>query len=148
MQDRIEQEITVKAPIDRVWAAITDHLEFGRWFRASLHGPFVVGQVTKGTLSEPGHEGTPFWANVVALEAPHRFAFDWPSEADMTPDMTGPGLTTRVEFLLQTVPEGTRIVISESGFAALPKALGERMSRENAGGWAIQAERIKAHVRG
>lgn len=148
MQDRIEQEITVKASVERVWTAITDHREFGRWFKATLHGPFVAGQVTKGTLSEPGHEGTPFWAHVVTMDAPRQFAFDWPSEADMTPDMIGPGKTTRVEFVLEPLAEGMRIRISESGFAALPKALGERMLRDNAGGWAIQAERVKAHVGG
>lgn len=148
MQDRIEQAITVKAPIARVWAAITDHREFGRWFRATLHAPFVAGEVTKGTLSEPGHEGQPFWMLVVALEAPKRFAFDWPSNQDMTPTMVGPGKTTRVEFLLQEVAAGTQIVVSESGFAALPAALGPQKLRDNADGWAIQVERIKAYVGG
>ncbi len=39
MTDRIEKTIDVKAPIERVWRALTDHKEFGAWFRVKLDGP-------------------------------------------------------------------------------------------------------------
>jgi hypothetical protein len=29
--DRIEKEVTLRAPVSRVWKAITDAAEFGRW---------------------------------------------------------------------------------------------------------------------
>lgn len=148
MKDRIERAITVKAPIDRVWTALTDHREFGTWFRVRLQGPFLLGQVTRGEISEPGYEGWPFWAVPVTMEAPHLFAFDWPAEVDVTPEMRGPGRSTRVEFRLQAVEGGTRITISESGFAALPPDKALAKFRDNEGGWAIQADRIGAHVGG
>jgi len=47
MSDRIEKAIELKAPVSRVWRALTDHREFGAWFRAELEGPFVAGQVTR-----------------------------------------------------------------------------------------------------
>jgi uncharacterized protein YndB with AHSA1/START domain len=48
MSDRIEKSIELKAPVSRVWRALTDHREFGTWFRVRLDGPFVPGQVSRG----------------------------------------------------------------------------------------------------
>ena len=45
MTDRIEKTIDLKAPVSRVWRALTDHHEFGKWFRVRLEHPFVPGQV-------------------------------------------------------------------------------------------------------
>ena len=42
--DRIIKTIDLKAPVARVWQALTDHREFGRWFRVALDGPFVAGE--------------------------------------------------------------------------------------------------------
>src|SRR5882672_7151382 len=33
MTDRIEKTIELNAPVSRVWRALTDHREFGTWFR-------------------------------------------------------------------------------------------------------------------
>jgi uncharacterized protein YndB with AHSA1/START domain len=33
MTDRIEKTIELEAPVSRVWRALTDHQEFGTWFR-------------------------------------------------------------------------------------------------------------------
>jgi len=47
MSDRIEKTVELKAPVARVWKALTDHEEFGHWFRVRLDGPFVPGQVSR-----------------------------------------------------------------------------------------------------
>ena len=54
MIDRIEKRIELKAPISRVWRALTDYREFGEWFRVKLDGPFVQGQVSRGQITYPG----------------------------------------------------------------------------------------------
>jgi uncharacterized protein YndB with AHSA1/START domain len=56
MSDRIEKTIELKAPVSRVWRALTDHREFGTWFRVRLDGPFVPGQVSRGQITYPGYE--------------------------------------------------------------------------------------------
>ena len=48
--DRIEKEVVLRAPVSRVWRAITDHEEFGRWFGVKLERPFVAGQTVNGTF--------------------------------------------------------------------------------------------------
>ena len=39
MSDRIEKTVELAAPVSRVWRALTDHREFGTWFRVRLEGP-------------------------------------------------------------------------------------------------------------
>jgi len=36
MSDSIEKRIELTAPVSRVWRALTDHREFGEWFRVKL----------------------------------------------------------------------------------------------------------------
>jgi len=149
MADRIDKDITVAAPIERVWRALTDHREYGAWFRVALDGPFAVGAVTTGTTTYPGYEGWPFWCRVVTMEAPHLFVFDWPWSPDARPDAApAPSVTTRVTFRLERAGTGTRISLSETGFEALPPDRQVEKFRDNEGGWTIQMQNIRAHVDG
>ena len=59
MNDRIEKQIELKAPVSRVWRALTDYREFGQWFRVKLDGPFVQGQISRGHITYPGYEQRP-----------------------------------------------------------------------------------------
>ncbi|MGZ9811704.1 SRPBCC family protein [Pseudoroseicyclus sp. H15] len=143
MTDAVTTDIFIDAPRARVWAALADAEPFGRWFRCRFAGPFVPGERIEGTLEEPGHEGTPFWVQVTAMEPPAHFAFRWPwGEAS---DLAQ---TTLVTFRLVEEGQGTRVTITESGFDAMPEGQRATMAERNAEGWKIQAGRIKAHVEG
>lgn len=78
MSDSIHKTIFLRAPIERVWRAITDHREFGAWFRVALDSPFIVGEVTTGKMTYPGHEGAPWSSTTTRMERPNHFAFTWP----------------------------------------------------------------------
>ena len=54
MTDRIEKTIELAAPVERVWRALTDHAEFGQWFRVKLDGPFVEGRPSRGRSAARG----------------------------------------------------------------------------------------------
>jgi uncharacterized protein YndB with AHSA1/START domain len=69
MNDRIEKPIEINAPVSRVWRALTDHREFGEWFRVKLDGPFVPGQVSRGHITYPGYEHLRWEATVQKMEA-------------------------------------------------------------------------------
>src|SRR6202011_176539 len=56
MNNRIEKRVELNAPVSRVWRALTDHREFGEWFRVKIDGPFVPGQVSRGQITYPGYE--------------------------------------------------------------------------------------------
>lgn len=146
MTDRIEKTIELNAPIERVWRALTDHVEFGQWFRVKLDGPFVLGEASSGRIIYPGYEHLAWEAGIVAMERPHLFAFTWhPYAVDPDVDYSAEP-PTRVEFRLEPTPAGTRLTVTESGFDALPAHRRELALRSNDGGWAEQVRNIKAHV--
>jgi uncharacterized protein YndB with AHSA1/START domain len=142
MSNRIEKTIELNAPIEKVWRALTDHNEFGEWFRVKLDGPFVPGEVSSGHITYPDYEHLKWEARIKQMEAPRLFSFTWhPYAIDPAVDYSKE-TPTLVEFRLEPTPKGTRLVLVESGFDAVP---GDRM-RKNDGGWTEQMKNIQAHV--
>jgi uncharacterized protein YndB with AHSA1/START domain len=78
MNDRIEKRIELKAPVSRVWRALTDYREFGQWFGVELDGPFVPGEVSRGHITHPGYEHVKWEAVVEKMEPEQLFSFTWP----------------------------------------------------------------------
>lgn len=148
MADRIEKSIDIAAPPERVWRALTDHEEFGAWFRVRLDGPFAVGETSRGHITYPGYEHLKWQATVTAMEAPRRFAFTWhPYAVDPDRDYSDEP-PTLVEFRLEPAETGTRLTVIESGFDAIPAARRDEALRMNEGGWEEQVGNVKAHVEG
>ena len=147
MQDRIEKSIDLKAPPPRVWRALTDHNEFGEWFRVKLDAPFAVGEVSRGRVTYPGYEGLKWEATVIAMERERRFAFEWCPYTDHEDRDFASAPKTLVEFRLEPTVNGTRLLISESGFDNLPDDP-RRVDalRQNTQGWDEQAKNVAAHV--
>jgi len=146
MSDRIEKRIEVKAPVSRVWRALTDHREFGEWFRVKLDGPFVPGQISRGQISYPGYEHIKWVAVVQAMEPERLFSFTWhPYAVDRTVDYSKE-TPTLVEFRLEKIPNGTLLVVTESGFDKIRSARRLEAFRMNEGGWTQQLKNIEAHV--
>jgi uncharacterized protein YndB with AHSA1/START domain len=147
MQDRIEKVVELAAPVARVWRALTNHEEFGTWFRCALNAPFAVGEVARGVTTYPGYEGMRWEALVVAMEPERLFAFEWcPYEHDDYRDFAS-APKTRVEFKLEPTKKGTRLTIAESGFDRIPDDKRRRDAlRSNTQGWDIQAGHIARHV--
>jgi len=146
MSDRIEKSVELKAPVARVWRALSDHREFGEWFRVNMEGPFVVGQEARGQITYPGYEHVTWKATVVQMDEPHVFAFTWHPygiEADRDYSAETP---TRVEFRLEPNGDGTRLTLVESGFDKVPAERRDLAFRMNDGGWTQQMDNIRAHV--
>lgn len=75
--DCIEKQIELKAPVARVWRALTDHKEFGEWFRVNLETPFVPGETTRGNITYPGCEHLVMEVVVDTMEPERLFSFRW-----------------------------------------------------------------------
>lgn len=167
--DRIEKRVTLKASVSRVWRAIADAREFGRWFGFTLEGEFTPGKAMRGTFDGKLDEaaiiehqkragvrpskiklppsGTSF-CTVERIEPERYFSFRWiPYGIDAEADSANEP-TTLVEFRLEPVAEGTLLTIVESGFDQVPAHRRERAFRMNEGGWAAQAENVRRYVEG
>jgi uncharacterized protein YndB with AHSA1/START domain len=144
--DRIEKQIELKAPVARVWRALTDHREFGEWFRCDLPEPFAVGRTCRGRITHPGYEHLAFEAVVQVMEPERLFSFLWhPYAVDASVDYSVEP-PTLVEFRLEKVAGGTRLEVTESGFDKLPEARRAEAFRMNDGGWTAQMKNIEEHV--
>jgi uncharacterized protein YndB with AHSA1/START domain len=146
MEDRIEKRIELKAPVSRVWRALTDHREFGAWFRVALEGPFVPGQEVRGRITWPGAEHLTMTATIQRMEPERLFSFTWhPYAIDQSVDYSSEP-PTLVEFMLEAIPGRTLLTVVESGFAALPAHRRDEAFRMNDRGWSIQVQNISQHV--
>jgi uncharacterized protein YndB with AHSA1/START domain len=146
MNDQIEKRIELKAPVARVWKALTNHEEFGAWFRVKLEGPFVPGKTSRGRITHPGYEHV-IWQAVVKEMTPEKvFSFTWhPYAVDPNVDYSQE-TPTLVEFRLQPTPQGTLLVVTESGFDKIPAHRRIEALRMNEGGWTEQMRNIEKYV--
>ncbi len=146
MDDRIEKRIELKAPVARVWRALTDYREFGEWFRVKLEGPFVPGKVSRGQVTHPGYEHLQWEAVVQKMEPEKIFSFTWhPYAVDPKADYSKE-TPTLVEFRLEKTQAGTLLVVTESGFDKIPAGRRAEAFLRNDGGWAQQVKNIESYV--
>jgi uncharacterized protein YndB with AHSA1/START domain len=144
--DRIERQIEIKAPVSRVWKALTDHKEFGQWFRVNLESPFVPGKLTRGKITYPGYEHVVMEVLVHKIDPERYFAFYWhPYAVDPAVDYSKEDRTL-VEFRLEQTTAGTLLQVTESGFDAIPASRRAEAFRMNSGGWEQQLRNIQAYA--
>ena len=147
MINSIEKRIELNAPVSRVWRALTDHREFGQWFRVNLDGPFVPGEVSRGQITYPGYEHIKWEAIVQKMEPERLFSFTWhPCAIDPNVDYSGEPATL-VEFRLESKGGGTLLTVTETGFDAIPKYRKFEAYRMNEAGWTEQIQNIDRHVK-
>jgi uncharacterized protein YndB with AHSA1/START domain len=155
--DRIEKRVVLRAPLDRVWRAIGDAEEFGRWFGVRFDGPFVEGASVTAAIApttvddevakrQELHAGVKSTWQIVAIEPRRRFAYRWHPFA-IDPDVDyDQEPTTLVEFTLSETDDGVLLTITESGFDAIPEARRSASFEANAEGWAIQTGLVRRYT--
>lgn len=158
--DKIEKQITLRAPLARVWSALTDSQQFGTWFGCAVEGPFVAGKKASGTvqptkvdpevakLQEP-HAGSLFEIVVERIEPMRLFAFKWhPYAIEPGMDYAKEPMTLVTFELNEVEPGKTHLKITESGFDRVPLERRARAFSENEGGWTHQSKLIEKYVYG
>jgi uncharacterized protein YndB with AHSA1/START domain len=146
--DRIERQIFIKAPRQRVWRALTDPGEFGQWFRVKLTTGFAAGQRASGQITYEGYEHIRFEVTVEQLIPERLFSWRWvPNAIDPARDYSREP-TTLVVFELEEAPGGTFLKVTESGFDQVPAERRQEAYRGNEDGWTVQMENIEKHVTG
>lgn len=144
--DRIQKRVTINAPRARVWKALTDATEFGKWFGAKLEGPFTPGATTRGKITIPNYDHLTAEFHVERIEPESYFSYRWhPYAVDPAMDYSKEP-TTLVEFKLDQEGAATVLTIIESGFDRIPIARRAEAFRMNDGGWTAQINNIENHV--
>lgn len=128
--DSIRVDMTLKAPKAKVWAALTTVEGWTGWFSEGVKGDFQVGSLMTLTFEGYGE------AQVTVVERVEEssFAYRWHpgGEEEFNPE---PELMTTVRFEVFEQEHGTRLIMTESGFANLPEARRLNALGMNEGGW-------------
>jgi uncharacterized protein YndB with AHSA1/START domain len=135
--DQIERETVIAAPVDRVWALLTEAEHLGRWFGdAGAEIDLRPG----GALSLTWVEYGTVRGRVVDVEPLKRFSYRWAVLREPEGSEPLEGNSTLVEFMLHADGDGTRLRVVESGFAALDAPAEKRSERveDNRKGWGIE----------
>ncbi|MFT3865639.1 MAG: SRPBCC domain-containing protein [Solirubrobacterales bacterium] len=131
--DSIEREVEIEAPIETVWAIVTEPEHIGTWLGDSAEVELRPG----GELAiKFGDFGTAV-GTVEEVQRPTLFAFRWVTpEPDLDPNRRE-GWFTRVEFHLRAAGDATMVRMVESGFASIAGTDGEgaALAERHTGGW-------------
>jgi uncharacterized protein YndB with AHSA1/START domain len=142
--DRIERDVLIAAPVERVWQLITRAEHLGRW----------LGDAGAEIDLRPGGALTLRWGDddvahgrIVTVEPPHRFAYRWLLTEDAEPT---PANSTLTEFTVAAEGDGTRVAVVESGFDGLDLAAAERAARfaSHEEGWTIELGHLVEYAPG
>lgn len=139
---QIEREVVIAAPIERVWAVITQPEHVGSWF----------GDAGAEIDLRPGGTILIHWAQwgtgygiVERVEPPHVFAFRGAllGHAEVRADNS-----TVVEFTLTPEDGQTRLRVVESGFdtLALPEDRAREQAEGNVEGWRIKMDELRDYL--
>jgi uncharacterized protein YndB with AHSA1/START domain len=155
--DRIEKSVLLRATKKRIWRAIADSAEFGKWFGVRFDSPFFPGAHVRGVIvpttvdaevakAQKPYEGTPFEITVERMEPEKLFSFRWhPYAVEKGADYSAEP-TTLVMFELEDAPGGVMLTVSESGFDGIPLERRAKAFEMNEGGWAKQVQLIERYV--
>jgi uncharacterized protein YndB with AHSA1/START domain len=140
--NQVEREIVIAAPIERVWAILTEPMHFRAWF--AFDGA-EIDLRPGGMMVMNWKEHGRFLGTVERVEPPHLFSFRGSRLPD---DEPREGNATLVEFTLTPSGDGTLLRVVESGFRDLQISEDEQASAVagNVQGWIGALSELTAYV--
>jgi uncharacterized protein YndB with AHSA1/START domain len=155
--DSIEKKILLRAPVHRVWRALSDSSEFGNWFGVKFDGPFAPDASVHGVIvpttvnaevasAQKPYEGMPFDIKIEQMDPERMFSFRWhPYAIERDVDYSAEP-TTLVVFALEQVANGVMLTVTESGFDRIPLARRAKAFTANEGGWSMVVKLIEEYL--
>ena len=141
MQDSIIKEITVKAPKERVYKAISDANELIKWFPDSIEGSMEVGQTPVFVFEGGSHKASVYIEKATPTDY---FSYRWvPGGSNSFTGDVSTVPNTLVEFTLEEMGDETKVTVKESGFSKLPAEVAEKSFSDNSGGWQYMLDRLE-----
>src|SRR5262245_42766309 len=130
VMDRIEKKVFLRGPRERVWRAVANAEEFGKWFGVDLQGrAFAPGAIVRGPVLHENYRHLTWEATVEEVVPEKRISWRWhPSAIDVNRDYSKES-TTLVVFELADAPGGTTLTVTESGFGRITLVGGEEVCR-------------------
>lgn len=141
-ENSIEKQIEIKAPVAKVWKALTDSKLFGQWFGANCQSDFVAGKTTKARNTSKGFEMDMVF-HIKEIKPQSYFSYAWiPFPMDRNFDYSKEE-PTLVEFFLEQTATGTLLKVKESGFNKITASRRAEAFKMHTGGWEAQLQNIE-----
>ncbi|MCD6021458.1 MAG: ATPase [Actinomycetia bacterium] len=134
--DEVRRELVIQAPQDRVWRALTEAEQLTRWF------PDKAAEVDLrpgGAIRIEWQDGEFDDGMVEVVDEPSRFVFLWHGAGFDSPQ-------TRVEFSLEAIDGGTRLLVVGSGFSKVREDKRASAWKDNDGGWTHELGELKTYL--
>jgi uncharacterized protein YndB with AHSA1/START domain len=141
MHDSIERNITISAPLDRVWELVT---EPGWW--VPTDAPVEADRTAGAVVVRESEKWGRFPVEVVELRPKSYAAFRWSST--FPGDELAAGRTTLIEFTVTPTDDGVMVTVVESGFATLdaPEELKNNGFESNSDGWTQELDSLRTRA--
>ena len=140
--ERIEREVFIAAPVERVWAVVTEAGHVGTWF--SDAGAEIDLRPGGAMVLRWAQHGT-FRCVVERVEPPRFFSF---RGTYLPGTEVRDGNSTLCELTLTPEGEGTRLRVVESGFRTLdiPEDEQEKFAEGNVQGWIMELDELREYL--
>ena len=140
---RIEREIVIDAPVEVVWAVVTEPEHISKWLSDSVELDLRPGG--QAVLDWDGRRTVQ--GRVERVEPPHYLSFRWVVRDE--PQLTD-GNATLVEFSLRAEGGATRLTVVESGFRDLAGPEDEKQGHfdGHTSGWEKELGELVEYVGG
>jgi uncharacterized protein YndB with AHSA1/START domain len=140
----VRRTIRIAAPVEKVWAAVTEPEHISRWFgRPELDGG---GAGATGTITWP--DGEPIPLRVETLDEPRTVSYRWNNDDALgkPPAEFDAERSTVFTFTLEEVSGGTQLTVVETGFDRTSDPA-ENM-RSHSEGWTSELDKLVALFEG
>ena len=142
--DKIEREITIDAPVERVWALVA---EPGWWIGdGDRSGQTRTREGDLEIVEDPRYGRFPI--RVETVEEPRYVSYRCAFPGEFPGEAPREGNSTLVEFWLAERDGGTVLRVVETGFASLPVSEEARIRHVegNIEGWTMQLDIARKHA--
>ena len=148
VSDTIERDIFIAAPVEKVWELVSVP---GWWINDGTLDLDTVERLADDRAVVHHSDAGDLLVERLEADAPRTATFRWlVSGAEVRrPDAAQDQfLYTRVTFTLTPEPGGTRLAVTESGFAtaAMEEKARRRAYADNSEGWEIELDAARAYL--
>lgn len=136
----VRRTISIAAPIEKVWSAVTEPAHISRWFGTAAFEGSARGAL--GTLTWEGRD--PIQVRIEAIDEPRMVSYRWANDdaSGVVPDAIDDDHSTVFTFTLEPTPDGTQLTVVETGFETTSDPLANL--DDHRGGWDAELDKLVA----
>ena len=135
----VKSSIWIAAPRERVWRAVTEPEQIGRWFSPGMQWHSTALEVGAKLFVVNPETGAEMYVQIIELvDPPHQIAMRSEPELPETPRV--------ITWTLDEENGGTRVTVTETGFDLMPENVRRQRMEQDAMGFDMLLENLKAHA--